>query len=270
MGRASGPFPFYRTESHNMKNTPINRWQAAPIHLAISATIAAIVFAIAYFVWYPGAMFDAAGGRDLFLLIACVDVTVGPLVTLIIYRPGKRGLKFDLAVIAIVQFSALCYGAYVLFEARPAWIVYVKDRYELVRANQIADAERAKAKPPFDALSITGPRLVAAELPKDPSEQLRIMLTAAAGQDVQTYPQYYVAYDRVLPEVIAHAKPLSALRKLNPGAVERIDALPKKLGLPQDRVGFLPMRAGKRDLTVIVDRSNGDYLGNFNFRPWQY
>ncbi|HUJ00541.1 MAG TPA: TfpX/TfpZ family type IV pilin accessory protein [Usitatibacter sp.] len=253
-----------------MKNTPITRWQAAPIHLAISATIAAIVFSIVYFVWYPGAMYDAAGGRELFLLIACVDVTVGPLVTLIIYRPGKRGLKFDLAVIAIVQFSALCYGAYVLFDSRPAWIVYVKDRYELVRANQIMDAERAKAKPPFNALPITGPRLVGAELPKDPNEQLRIMLTAAAGQDVQTYPQYYVPYDKVKQEAIAHAKPLAALRKLNPGQVERVDALPGKLHLPESRLGFLPMRAGKRDLAVIIDRSNGDYLGNFSLRPWRY
>lgn len=253
-----------------MKNTPITRWQAAPIHLAISATIAAIVFAIVYFVWYPGAMFDAAGGRDLFLLIACVDVTVGPLVTLIVYKPGKRGLKFDLVVIALVQSTALCYGAYVLFESRPAWIVYVKDRYELVRANQIPDSQRAKAKPPYDALSITGPRLVAAEAPKNPDEQFQVMLTAAAGQDLQTYPQYYVPYERAKSEVIAHAKPLSALHKFNPGAEQRIAALPARLGRPAPRLGFLPLRAGKRDLTVIVDLSTGEYLGNFNFRPWQY
>jgi hypothetical protein len=204
------------------------------------------------------------------VLIACIDVTVGPLVTLIIYRPGKRGLKFDLAFIAIVQVTALCYGAFVLFESRPVWIVYVKDRYELVRADEILDTDREKARPPFDALSITGPRLVGAELPTDPAEQLRVFLSAAAGRDVQVYPQFYVPYGRARAEVIAHAKPISSLRSLNPGKVARIDALPAKLDRPEARLGFLPMRAGKRDLTVIVDRSNGDYLGNFELRPWKY
>jgi hypothetical protein len=215
-------------------------------------------------------MFDLAGGRDLFVLIAAVDVTVGPLITLIVYVPGKRGLKFDLVVIALAQLGALAYGAYVLFESRPVWIVYVKDRYELVRANQIADAERAKAKPPFDALSFTGPRLAGARLPTDPNEQLRIAISAAAGFDVQTYPQYLIPYDEVRGQAMAHAQPISALRRLNPGRVAEVDALPTRLGRPESRLGFLPMRAGKVDLTVLVDRTNGDYLGNFGLRPWEY
>ena len=247
-----------------------NRWRAASIHLALSALVAATLFAIAYFVWYPGAMFDAAGGRDLFLVIAGVDVTVGPLVTLIIFDPRKRWLKLDLAIIGVVQLVALAYGTYVLFEARPAWTVYVKDRYELVRANQIDDAERAKATPPFDALSITGPRLVAARLPTDPDEQFRLAITAASGIDVQSYPRYYIPYDEARPQVISHAQPIEKLKDFNPGRTAEIAALPARFGLPEARLGFLPMRAGKQDLTVIVDRSNADYLGTLGLKPWQY
>jgi len=253
-----------------MTTRHLTRWQAAPIHLAISATIAAAVFAVCYFIWYPGALFDTAGGRDLFLLIACVDVTVGPLITLIIFVPGKRGLRFDLWVIAIVQLAALCYGTYVLFESRPVWIVFVKDRFELVRANDIRDEERAKAKPPFDALSITGPPVVGARLPTDPDEQLKIMISAAQGLDVQTYPQYLVPYDEVRKQVTAKAAPLAQLVELNPDQKERISALPARTGLPETRVGFVPMRAGKRDLAVLVDRSNGDFLGSYELRPWKY
>lgn len=249
---------------------PIDRWRAAPVHLAISATLAALVFAIVYFVWYPGAMFDAAGGRDLFVLIAAVDVTIGPLITLIIFVPGKRGLKFDLTVIALLQLCALGYGAYVLFESRPVWIVYVKDRYELVRANQVQEGERAKAKPPFDALSITGPALAGARLPKDPNEQFRIAMSALAGFDVQTYPEYLVPYADVKAQVVAHAAPLEGLRALNPGRSSDIAALPAKVGRPPSSIGFLPMRAGKRDLTVLVDMSSGKYLGNFDLKPWKY
>ena len=164
------------------KHSRMTRWVAAPIHLAISTLLASIVFAIIYFVWYPGALFSAAGGRELFLLIVSVDITLGPLVTLIVFVPGKKGLRFDLAVIATVQLAALAYGVWVLFESRPVWIVYVKDRYELVRANEVDDADRAKAKPPYDGLSITGPKLVAGATSRPiPDEQLRVMHDRAEG-----------------------------------------------------------------------------------------
>ena len=35
---------------------------------------------------------------------------VGPLLTLIVFRAGKPGMKFDLAVIGLVQVAALAYG----------------------------------------------------------------------------------------------------------------------------------------------------------------
>ncbi len=248
----------------------MTRWQAAPIHLGLSALVATTIFALIFFVWYPGVLFDVAGGWDLFMLIACVDVTIGPLITLIVFVPGKRGLKLDLALIAIAQLAALGYGVYVLYESRPVWIVYVKDRYELVRANQIDDEDRAKAKPPFDALSITGPRLVGGRLPRDPDEQFRIMMSAMQGFDLQTYPQYFVPYDEVRKEASAHAKPLARLRELNPARREEVDRLPGKLHRAPGDLGFVPMRAGKRDLTVVVDRRNGDVLDKLDLRPWEY
>jgi hypothetical protein len=254
----------------DLEKRRITRWQAAPIHLALSVLVAAAVFAVVYFVWYPGALFAGAGGWNLLLLIASVDVTIGPLITLIVFVPGKPGLKFDLAFIAVAQFSALIYGLHVLYESRPAWIVYVKDRFELVRANQIDERERAKAKPPFNALSITGPHLVGAEQPKNPDEQFRIMMTAAQGFDLQTYPQYFVPYDAVRGEVKAHAKPLSQLRELNPREREQVDGISAKVHRPAKDLGFLPLRAGPKDLSVIVDRVNGDFLGTWDLRPWKY
>src|SRR5688500_10728960 len=132
-----------------MDNRPISRWRASALHLGVSLVVAALVFAVIYFVWYPAPLFQSAGGRHLFALIALVDVTLGPLITLIVFRAGKPGMRFDLVTIATLQVAALAYGVWVLYEARPVWIVFVKDRYELVRANNVLDAELAKAKPPF-------------------------------------------------------------------------------------------------------------------------
>ena len=175
----------------------MNRYRAAAYYLMGTCVVAMTVFLPIYFFWYPGALFDQAGGRELFKLIVGVDLVAGPLLVFIVYVPGKKGLAFDLVTIAVIQATALAYGVYVLFESRPAYIVFVKDRYEMVRANDIADEELEKAKPgPYATLPWTGPRLVGAPIPKDPDEQYRLMMSAMNGADIQTFPRYYRDYGR--------------------------------------------------------------------------
>lgn len=253
-----------------MNNRVVSRWRAAAIHVGLSAIIAMLALAAIRLVWYPGVLFSAAGGLKLFLLIAGVDVATGPLMTLIIFRQGKKGLAFDLAAIAVLQVAALSYGVWVLYESRPAWIVFTVDRFELVRANDVLPEERAKAKPPYDGLPVTGPPLVGVELPKDPAEQFRVGMSAMGGHDLQDYPQYYVPYSRLAAKAAAKAKPLAELRGFNPGAGEEIAALPAEFRVKEEDLGFLPMRAGEKDLTVLVDRKTGRYVGAIKLKPWQY
>jgi hypothetical protein len=248
----------------------MTRSRAALTHFALSMLVVGVVFVVVYFVWYPEPLFRGAGGRDLFLVLALVDVTIGPLVTLLIFKPGKWGLRFDLTVIAILQVAALAYGAHVVFEARPAWIVFLKDRFDLVRANQLFEEEREKWKPPFDKEPIGGPRIVGARVPKDPDEQLRTMLTALSGADVSSFPQHYVPYEDVRADAAAKARKLAELRGLNPGREAEVDGALASLGRKEEEVAFLPLRAGKRDLTVLIDAQSGDVLGITDFKPWQY
>src|SRR4051812_17228335 len=84
-----------------------HRLRAASVHFAISLAIATSVFLAIYFVWFPGALFAGAGGRGLLLLIFFVDVTIGPLLTFIVFVPGKKNLVLDLCVIAALQLGAL-------------------------------------------------------------------------------------------------------------------------------------------------------------------
>jgi hypothetical protein len=247
------------------------RIRAAGIHFTLSLLVATLVFLAVYFVWYPDALFDKAGGKELFFLIAAVDVTLGPLITLVIFKPGKKGLKFDLVTIVAVQLIALSYGVWVLYESRPVYLVFVKDRFELARANDIEPAELAKAKAPYDRLPLTGPRIVGARLPTDPEEQFRVTMSAAAGLDMQGFPQYFVAYDEVKRDVLAKASPFAALRKYNadtPGAVERVA---KRLGArPESSVRILPLRSGKSDLTVLIDAATADVLYIADVKPWEF
>jgi len=248
----------------------MTRFRAALTHFALSVLIVVAVFLVVYFLWYPPPLFAAAGGRDLFLIVALVDVTIGPLITLIIFKPGKKGLKFDLVVIALLQLTALVYGTHVVFEARPVWVVFLKDRFDLVRANQINEAERAKARPEHQQLSVTGPQVVGARVPTDPDEKFRTSITALAGIDVSSYPQHYVPYAEIKAEALAKSRSMTELRSLNPEALGAIDAALSSLGRKDEDVRFLPMRAGKRDLTALVDAKTGDLLKLTSHKPWKY
>jgi hypothetical protein len=246
-----------------------HRLRAALIHLSLSAAVAAAVFVPLYFLWYPDVLFESAGGRDLFSLIVGVDVTLGPLITLIIFKPGKKGLLFDLVVIAIMQVSALTYGVYVLFESRPVHIAFVKDRFEIVRANGFPEGELGKARAKgYDKLSWTGPTLVGVTLPTDPDEQFNLMMSGFGGVDAQYYPRYYVPYAEVRGEVAKEARPLETLRKRNPKRAGEIARVLATIGRKEEDVKFIPMRAGKNDLAVFVDAKSGEILKITSLFPW--
>lgn len=248
----------------------MTRFRAAFLHFGLSVLVVGSVFLIVYFLWYPRPFFEGAGGRDLFLVLAMVDVTIGPLITLVVFKAGKPGLKFDLATIAVLQVAALAYGTHVVYEARPVWIVFLKDRFDLVRANQVIEAERAKAKGPFRELSLSGPRIAGARIPTDPDEQFRTMLTALGGLDVSSYPQFYVPYEEIRAEAATKAKPASQLRELNPEAPDEVARAIAATGRKEAELAFLPMRAGKRDLAVLVDPKTGEVLRFAALKPWKY
>lgn len=249
----------------------MNRFQASLTHLALSILVATVIFVPIYFVWFPDTLFEGAGGRELFFLITSVDVVLGPLVTLVVFKSRKRGLKFDLAVIGILQAAALAYGVSVLFESRPVFIVFVKDRFELVRASQVSRENLAKARSSqFASTPLTGPKVVGARVPKDVGESFDLMMSALGGVDVQSFPRYYVPYVEIRADALARAESMEKLRKHNPEGGARIDQLVASTGRPEGALRYLPMRAGKRDLSVVLDSRTGDVLRFAALKPWEY
>ena len=191
-----------------------SRWQAAGTHFLICVAIAATVVTLMLTLWYPGPLFDAAGGSGLLFILVGVDVTLGPLLTLVVFKAGKPGMAFDLTVIALLQVAALLYGGSVVFLARPAFIVFVKDRFEVVSAAELAPEDLAAARyPQFRKAPIGGPGLAAAEMPANPEERRKVIEAALAGRDMQQLPRLWVPYDKARAEVLSKAKPLVYFRK---------------------------------------------------------
>jgi len=247
----------------------MSRWKAASIHCSLSVLIGVIAGALLFGLWYPPPYFHAAGADELVLLLVGIDLTLGPLLTLIVFRPGKRGLAFDLACIAFVQSAALIYGLSVILQSRPIFLVGVLDRFVLVCANEIADSDLANgSESRFRSRSWTGPRLVAAEPPTDPTERSALAFSALAGRDVQNLPVYYRDYAKAGKTLLAKAKPLDALRKHRPQYSQQISVWLKKLGRDDASVVWLPLQTRKDDLVMLLDATTAQPLQALTIDPW--
>lgn len=237
-----------------MSTKAFTRWEAAGTHLVISAAIAAIAIAVILGLWFPGPLFEAAGGLGLLNLLVGVDVVLGPLLTLLVFKSGKPGMKFDLAAIGTLQLAALIYGCSVVFLARPAFMVFVKDRFELVSAVDLAAQDLAAAKyPEFRRVPWNGPKLAAADLPADPAERQKLVELATAGLDVQNFPRYYVPYGERTKEVLAKAVSVARLRAAEPSLAKAVDRYLAASGAGEDSVRCLLLRTRHAWLAVLVD-----------------
>ena len=235
------------------------RWQASGLHLLISAAIAAAVLTLMLGVWYSTPLFEAEGGLGLVFILVGVDVVLGPLITLIIFKSGKPGLKFDLSVIATLQLSALIYGGYVVFEARPVFLVLVKDQFEVVTAAELKpEWLEAARRPEFRTLPATGPVLVAFEVPADENERQVIVLSAiSGGRDAQHYIQYYVPYADRAQEALSRALAIEEVRRRYATTAKVIDQYLAGSGRKDAEVRYLPMRARNEWIAVLVDAKSG-------------
>lgn len=189
----------------------MSRWKASAIHLALSALIIATISLLILWLWYPPQLVQLVKMDKLLGLIALVDVTVGPLLTLLVYRTGKPGLRFDLGVIAALQIGLLAYGLGVLAQNRPVFLVAVVDRLELVTAKDIRPEDLDAAPSPYRTLSWTGARLVGAPLPLEGPALQQLHEDQAKGRDIHVLPRYYVPVDNIRGELLLHAHPLEQL-----------------------------------------------------------
>ena len=83
------------------------RFKACSIHLLLSLLVALAALIWVFNAWYPAPLHDALAVTYIFLLLIVVDMILGPILTLIVYKPGKTTLVFDLMVIAALQLCAL-------------------------------------------------------------------------------------------------------------------------------------------------------------------
>lgn len=112
--------------------TEITRKQAFLTHLAVSTGIFVIISYLIFFHWFPEFYFYLDGGIRAITTIFFVDVVLGPGLTLLVFKPGKKGLKFDMTMILLFQFSALFWGVNSVYAERSGATVFYYGKFSCI------------------------------------------------------------------------------------------------------------------------------------------
>ena len=246
----------------------MSRWKAAAIHLLISALVALLIGALLLGLWYPPPFFQAGGAERLLLLIVAVDVILGPLLTLIVFRSGKPSLRFDLSAIALVQTIALAYGLHAIVVSRPVFLVAAVDRFVLVAANDLTKEQLDHAPEQFRPLSWTGPRLVAARMPTRAADRNELLMNSLSGKDLEQTPKYYVDYASEASKLLPMARPLEALAEKSADAAGKLAEWESSRGVRPDEVVWLPIVARDAGLVMLLRKRDGRPLDALPIDPW--
>ena len=251
--------------------TIISRWRAFSIHLFISIGIGAVVLALMLLLWYPHPLFYAVGGKQILMILLGVDVTLGPLITLTIFDLKKKSLsalKIDLAIVAVLQVTALLYGMSVVFQARPAYVVFNNNAFNLVTANELNKKDLAKADSLFQSLPLAGPVYAYAKQPTDIKLANEVRWFFFQGKMLYHFPQHYKPYNKHGKRAGRAALPLSELKAKSPAHITEIDNAIIKSGKTQEEIGYLPLFAKMENMTVLVNKHDGKVIKILRLDIW--
>lgn len=188
----------------------MTRIRAFLVHLGISL---AIFLALAYlivFIWYPDFFFSTDGGWQGMRIIFAVDLVLGPALTLIVFKPGKPGLKFDLTVIGVFQGACLIAGTYVVYSERPLAMVYVDGQFYSMSADDYTDL--GLTVPELSDFPGQWPKWVTVNIPEDPWASSEIRKNAMKqGTPLRTLAERYVPFSPEDVDLEREAYPLSDL-----------------------------------------------------------
>ncbi|TCH60972.1 TfpX/TfpZ family type IV pilin accessory protein [Acinetobacter sp. ANC 4862] len=234
-------------------------------HLSLSFLIALLVIGLVFFIWYPSPLATAVGVTHIFLMLLVIDVILGPFLGLLVYKEGKKTLKFDLSVIILIQIAALCYGVFSIEQGRPAWLVFHADRFELVRKNDIILENIDQAQPQFQQISWTGPQFAAVKLAVSPQQRQNDMFTEVLGGiSLAQRPERYVELTQAKNQIRQRALQLKELEQYNSKThVEKTLAEYPKAN------AWLPLKANAIDMVVLVNKESASIIKIVDLRPWE-
>ena len=234
------------------------------VHLTLSLLLVLIIVGFILFFWYPSPLSSAVGVTQIIVMLSLIDVILGPLLGLLVYKEGKKSLNFDLSIIIFIQVFALCYGIYTIEQGRPVWLVYNVDRLEVIRKNELIEDNIENAPKQFQQPSWFKPQFVGAEFAHDKKQRSDDMfIEVFSGISIAQKPERYVDLQEVKTKMQQKALTLNELEKYNlQQDVKRLLSKNPKAN------AWLPLKASAVDMVVLINKESAEVIKIVDLRPW--
>ena len=234
----------------------MTRIKAFMSHLAISLVIFLVLLYFIVFIWYPQPFFSTDGGWQGIRLIAIVDIVLGPLLTLVVFKPGKPGLKFDMTVIALVQLSALSWGIWTTYNQRPAAVIYTEYYFTPVPLQDLKEIDISR-----QMLSQYGEQLpvyIYSNLPKDFDAMQKVRATVLrTGKPLHLFKEYYGQMDEAsYAEINASSIVLEDYFKDETEKLTMVKNRLEQLGVKRDETIFIPFHSRFKRVVGVFNKQN--------------
>ena len=235
-----------------------NRYCAFFAHLVVSALVLLTIYFLARTIWYPEYFYDLDGGFEASKVIFLVDLVLGPLLTLLIYKPKKKGLMFDLSCIVLMQLMALSYGIYLLYSYRPVALVMQNNSFFSVTAD-VYKNYGVKFLPDSSNDSIKKCGLSCYILENSYESRTNIM---SKGIPARVSQEFYIDYSEGWKEYLESSSSFFDTSKLpDEQKIELLSARTKVSSADKHTneldLGFIPMYGRYIQGYFIVHRSSG-------------
>jgi hypothetical protein len=239
------------------------RFKAFGLHVTASTCLFLLALGTLYFGWYRWPGWYLTGATTIVLMMAGIDVVLGPLLTLVIANPNKprRELARDIAIIATVQLAAMGYGLTTLWQGRPLYYTFSTRFLEMVQASDLSPEEIAlgrKLNPQLAPHWYSRPRWVYAPMPDDEKFRQQIVANSiSGGDDIIQMPRYFQPWARGLAELRKELRPVAKMTELAQRDKQIAGERMRELGVTADEPVALPMMGRTKPLVGVVDPVTG-------------
>lgn len=237
--------------------------KAAAFHLAASGLLVSLYLAIVHFQWYPYPFFIIENTWEVIWLIIAIDLVLGPLLTLIVYRPNKPNLKFDLSAIILIQLSALSWGAWTTFDVRPAYVVFDNGRATILNHKEVS--RKAIEDPRLLQSNRAGPQLVFLRPANSQEEFKEQMDLAFAGTDPIYQEKFYNAIDEHKETLLAQGIDIEKRMEEHPQLAASVKQYLQKNNRILTNVAFFLIRGRNENSIIILSRPEAEIIGHLDF-----
>jgi len=248
----------------------MNRIKAAFTHFLVSMAVVGAALAVVFFVWYPAPYGDSSDIWSMVKILICVDLILGPLITLIIFNTKKSRveLRRDLGIVATVQLLALGYGMHAMFDQRPEYLVFGVDRFESMTDDRVDTSplhETLRDEP------LAGPLVVFAHSGSTEEEKRKLIQDWMQGKgDFTTRREFFRPILRHVNDIRQRAVDPHRIiaHPANVTKVKAIAAVKVHAARHADDRLYLPLVGKSRSMLTAFDPATGKLGPVFDLYPF--